>query len=376
MNLQRLLVERMEHRILVGIVAFLAIMVVTGWVAINEGGRMAAFDRQYTARSIERGAALFVANCSECHGVNGLGQTGRAPALNNPALFGHDFTAELNTEVLVLNAELANENTTEERAAEINARLAEIDVEREAILAQLEPAIAVGYNPETPSRLEQVGWGGSLSSFIYTTLVHGRPASYAYYGAQMAAWGQVAGGPLRTDQLQDLTAYVLNWDKGADWTVEDLLAVQQFAKTPADPVIVEQLEDLLAEGGGEVPNFVGTETPTEEIVAELANYEGDPQSGQALYNGALACAGCHLNAAVAPVTEGTWTRAQEERLPLPEFEGYTPVGYLAESIIHPNAYVVPGYPEGVMPQNFGERLTYQDLADLIAYLASQDQPVS
>jgi mono/diheme cytochrome c family protein len=29
----------------------------------------------------------------------------------------------------------------------------------------------------------------------------------------------------------------------------------------------------------------------------------------------------------------------------------------------------------VMPANFGDRLTYQQLADLIAYLRSQDQPI-
>ena len=73
MNLQRLLVERIDQRILVGILAFLGIIVLVGWIAINEGGRMQAFERQYSARSIERGAALFNTNCSPCHGVNGLG---------------------------------------------------------------------------------------------------------------------------------------------------------------------------------------------------------------------------------------------------------------------------------------------------------------
>ena len=56
MNLQRLLVNRIEHRIIVGTVAFLATLVLVGWIAINEGGRMAAFDKEFTARSIERGA--------------------------------------------------------------------------------------------------------------------------------------------------------------------------------------------------------------------------------------------------------------------------------------------------------------------------------
>ena len=75
---QRLLIEKMEHRIIVGTLSFLGIMVLTGWIAINEGGRMRSFERQFLARSIERGGQLFAANCSECHGLDGRGLTGAA----------------------------------------------------------------------------------------------------------------------------------------------------------------------------------------------------------------------------------------------------------------------------------------------------------
>jgi mono/diheme cytochrome c family protein len=33
---------------------------------------------------------------------------------------------------------------------------------------------------------------------------------------------------------------------------------------------------------------------------------------------------------------------------------------------------VSGYVANVMPQNFGERLTYQDMADITAYVMSFD----
>jgi hypothetical protein len=46
---------------------------------------------------------------------------------------------------------------------------------------------------------------------------------------------------------------------------------------------------------------------------------------------------------------------------------------MVESLIDPWAYTVEGYPENIMPNNFGSRLSYQNLADLIAYLSSQDQ---
>ncbi len=367
MNLQRLLVERIEHRIIVGTVAFLGIMVLVGWIAINENGRMQAFQRQYEARAIERGAELFTANCSTCHGNNGYGG-GRGPALNSPYLFGFDFLAQTRRERIGLETELSL-GVSDERAAAIQARLTEIEAIEAPIRQQMQPAIDKGYNPDAPSRLANIGWGGSLHSFIYTTLVHGRPLSGFYWPNQMAAWGQTAGGPLRSDQLEDLTAYILNWDKGSEWTIDDLLRVEMFPKVPVDGAIVAE---LLANAEPRV----GVNTPTDQIMVGLADVTGDPQNGQVLYNGALACSGCHMNAAVAPLTEGTWTRVNEVRLQEAQFAGYTGEMYLAESIIHPNDYISPGYGAGLMPANYGERLTYQDLADLIAYLASQDQPIN
>lgn len=368
MNLQRLLIAKMEHRILVGTLAFLGIMVLVGWVAINENGRMQAFQRQYEARATERGAELYTANCSSCHGVNGYGSS-RAPALNSPYLFGHDFLAETQRERTGLNTEMTLPNTTDERKAAITARLAELDTIEVPLRQSMQAAIDKGYDPDAPSRLANLGWGGGLYNFVYTTLVHGRPTSISYWPGPMAAWAQTAGGPLRNDQLSDITTYILNWDKGSEWTVDDLLAVQQFPKVPADGAIIAELM-------ANAEPRVGVDTPIADIMVGLADVTGDPQNGQTLYNGSLACSGCHMNAAVAPLTEGTWTRVQEVRLLEPQFAGYTGEQYVAESIIHPNAYLSPGYGANLMPQNFGERLTYQDLADLVAYIKSQDQPAS
>lgn len=368
-TLQRLLIEKIEHRIIVGTVAFLGIMVLVGWIAINEGARMQAFERQYLARSVERGAALFSANCSTCHGIDGRGVIGRGPALNSPYLFGHDFLAVYDRELENLERELNAASTTEERRAQIRARMDELNALRQQTIASLQPAIDKGYDPEAPSRLANLGWQGGLRTFIYTTLVHGRPTSASYWPQPMAAWSQRANGPLRDDQLDDLTNYILNWDRGSDWTVEDANAVNQYPIRPVDPSTVVAV--------GSTP-VIGASVDYATLFAELANYTGDPQAGQALYNGSLACAGCHMAAAVAPLTEGTWTRVQELRLTDPQVQALgitTGEQYLASSIIHPNDYISPGYPSMVMPANFGDRLTYQQLADLIAYLRSQDQPL-
>jgi hypothetical protein len=115
-------------------------------------------------------------------------------------------------------------------------------------------------------------------------------------------------------------------------------------------------------------------TDVEAILGELEAMEGDAERGERLYTnqesaygGRLGCAGCHLEGDIAPPTEDKWERASTVRLEEPLFEDYTPEQYLVESIVQPNAYIVPEYTP-IMPQNFGERLTLQDLADIVAYL--------
>lgn len=135
---------------------------------------------------------------------------------------------------------------------------------------------------------------------------------------------------------------------------------------------------------GFIPDDIGTlfvGTDIDRIMTALAEVPGDPLNGQLLYNNvefaangeALGCIGCHNAEEVAPLTEGTWTRWDEIRSQLPQFADYTFERYVVESIVHPWDYTVPGYPEFTMPNNYGERLSYQDLADLIAYLNGQDQ---
>ncbi len=402
MKLDRLLIESLENRILVGIASFVGIMVIIGWIGINEPARMATFQDQYHGRSVERGAYLFNQNCSTCHGVDGRGLQGRAPGLNNPHLFGHDYLAaerrqieglelgisnqqaiiaeyeDLSTQVLT--GELGEEALAEaeERIAELEplqadavaeiadleAQVAEVETAVEGKLAQMATALENNYDPDTP-RLTQAGWEGSLDSFVLTTLVHGRPGSANYWpasGGGMAAWGQVAGGPLRQDELQDLTNYILNWDKGNDWTMDDLNAVNQFSRLAVDEASVT------VAGAGDTGEPVGTDV--DAILVELDNYVGDPNNGQAIYNGVYACSGCHGNAVVAPLTEIQWAAAVAGEGGRPSSDD--PVRYIVESIVDPGAFVVDGYPAGAMPANFGQNITHQQMTDILAYVQSFD----
>lgn len=125
--------------------------------------------------------------------------------------------------------------------------------------------------------------------------------------------------------------------------------------------------------------YVGTDVDL--ILRALETINGDPLNGQLIYNniepGAdgteLGCVGCHSVEEVAPLTEGTWTRWDEIRSEEPLFADYTFDAYMVESIVHPWDYTVPGYPEGTMPNNYGHRMSYQNMADIIAYLFGQDQ---
>lgn len=407
--LQRMLIDKMENRVLVGITAFVGIMVLIGWVAINENARMASFERQFTARSIEHGAHLYAANCATCHGNDGLGINGRAPGLNSPHLFGYDYFADIEREITALeaerdglNAELAElatelvaEGTSDERQEEILERrgeisdringedgivtqLAALEAERDQLIATLQPAIDNEYPIRTDvdadgnevliiesDRLSQVGWAGTLEDYLFTTLVHGRPTSISYWPQAMVSWSQTTGGPLRDDQLQNIVTYIMNWDKGDDWTIEDALAVQQYSRVPG-----------LGGGGSEMAPPVGTDVVAILQRIEEQGIEGDAARGQGLYEGGemtgrnvrLGCAGCHAGGAAAPMTEGTWDRILNERLAEAQFADYSPEQYFVESVVLPGEYVVEGYAAGAMPANYGEQMALQDMADILAYI--------
>ena len=410
-----LFIKSIEGRILAGITMFVGMMILVGWVAINEEARMQAFVRQHTGRSIERGAELFASLCSECHGEEGYGADDRAPGLNNPHLFGFDpvglqtaaitnanrALVRLNKDMDKLVAELtdAENPPSEERQNEIIAEVAVLEAqmeeqqlaieaavaERVEILGTLQKAVDNDLFPQwetiedsdrtadnevevffntNGTRLSQVGWAGDLHGYVVTTLIHGRPGSARVYPSStgMAAWSQTAGGPLRQDQIEDLAAYILNYDKGENWTTEDFLAVAQYGKPLADgslptdpppPPAGDKVADILARWAAD------------EIV-------GSPVSGEALYDAEFSCTDCHRNGASAPDTVGTFTRISNERLTLPQFAGYSVEQYLIESITRPGDYVVDGYGSGLMPDNFGTRMIDQQLADIVSYLLTQE----
>ena len=526
----RHLFQSIDNRVLFGISTFVVTMVLLGWVAINERPRMAAFEEQFSGRSIENGATLFVSNCASCHGVHGLGIAGFAPGLNNPQLFGHDYLAavdeqiaqlhaqegaallevavlgadeaavtaqiadweaqlaELDTsseasqqlteqisdyqellalgdeeaaarlaaaradlgagslgaqiaamaeevasreailaEIVTIEEQLAAEGedapnaevaaALDERLAELNAELSEIpdqsealatlkgaydrglanlaeleagegnDEEiarlredlgldtfrsaiaerqrtREVLLTEMTTAIARGYDPERPSRIDNLEWEGTFHSFVFSSVSSGRPVSISYWGGnqQMPAWSNDSGGPLRDDEINDLANFIRNY--GREWRMADLLAVNQFALEPGL--------------GGPSADVETVGNDVDAALVAIANLVGDAARGEALYLGetptealvVLGCASCH-QAGNAPETQGTWTRIFEQRLAETQFSTYAPERYFVESVLLPTAYGAPGSWAVVMPTGFPNQLTAQDLADLLAFVQTQ-----
>jgi cytochrome c551/c552 len=106
-------------------------------------------------------------------------------------------------------------------------------------------------------------------------------------------------------------------------------------------------------------------TPTFAVGLEARVGRADPAAGEVLFR-QLACAGCHLvDNGPGPYMVGIRERAATRR------PDYSATAYLYESITNPNAFVVPEYQAGIMPQNFARLLTESQIEALVAWLLTQ-----
>ncbi|MBE2197566.1 MAG: c-type cytochrome [Anaerolinea sp.] len=281
----------MQVKIIIGTISFMLTMIILGFAAIREPARLAEFTLAREGRQVESGAALYESQCATCHGVDG------------------DAT------------ECYDVATGEQIGCQ---------------------GLPLNYNQllcgDTSARMTALNWEGSKAAFIQATISSGR------YGTSMPTWAQEYGGPLRTDEIVDITRFVLNWETVA-------LCSQPLFEYPWP----ETIEELLA-------TF-----PT-----------GDAARGEELYT-TYGCSGCHGNledpasAAVGP-WQGDLPTTAGTRV-----EGLSGAQYVYESILYPNNYVVPECPNAActdpssMPSNFPLRMgdseqKPQDLIDIMAFL--------
>jgi mono/diheme cytochrome c family protein len=181
-------------------------------------------------------------------------------------------------------------------------------------------------------RLAEVGWPGTLDEYIQHAIAEGRITAtrplYAGNGSvAMPAWSQAYGGPLRPDEVKNLAAFVRNWEA---------TALGQFEATP---LVVPTPE----RGSSEAQVTRGSQVFHKAGCAECHTVTGnrDDQTGPSLSRIA--------------VTART------------RVAGYSAEEYLRESILIPNAFVVPGYAPSL---GCGGVLTHEQLDDLVSYLLS------
>jgi cytochrome c2 len=120
---------------------------------------------------------------------------------------------------------------------------------------------------------------------------------------------------------------------------------------------------LVACGGASAPAGGGGPTPT-----TAGGAVGDAAVGKQIFGQGASppCTSCHsLQAGITIVGPSLATiGAQAGSI----VAGESAAEYLHESIVDPNAYVVPGFAADLMPPTYGTQLTTQQINDLVAYL--------
>lgn len=277
----------MKWHIALGIVSVVAVIAILSFVALTEQDRMASFSRSYESRQIEFGALLFENNCRSCHGPQGKGIDSVGPSINAAELFNGE-------------------------------------------------------------RLRNVSFSGTVEEFLRGAISAGRPvpSQGSSYPQRMPTWGEQNGGPLRSDEIEALVSFIMNWEE---------LALAEAGDGPVAPP---------------TGDFVGI-----DITISLP--PGDEDRGQDLSDGALGCSSCHVLSSVGPLwpaegsTPGLGDRG-ETRIGQNDYTGSATSSeqYMIEAVVQVNAFVVEGFQPGIMPGNYSERITVQEMADLVAFMLS------
>jgi mono/diheme cytochrome c family protein len=143
-------------------------------------------------------------------------------------------------------------------------------------------------------------------------------------------------------------------------------------------VVVQSKEDFEAwlEAGGTAlspPSKEGTSSqgsPGEGGTALDTSSEEVQVQGRALFI-ELGCGACHTLAdasgagAVGPPLDGIAFTADTR------VDGMDAHSYILESIINPDDHIVEGFPPGLMPKDYGDRISEEKIEMLVKYLLSQ-----
>ena len=278
----------MQTKVVIGTLSFMLVMIILGLAALLEPASLERITEARAGRQIEAGAVLFNENCVECHGVDG-------------------------------KAQQCIDYSGEEKGC------SGLPLNHYAFLCN-----------DPSERMAQLGWTGSKSDLIFQTISAGRP------GTLMPTWSNQFGGPMEEYQLEQVTAYMLNWSE--------------------DPALC-----------GDDAEIITVDWP--DSVEDLP--EGDEASGEELYQ-ASGCFACHgqiddpNSAAVGP-HQANIANDAATRVP-----GMSAEQYIYESILDPNAFIAPDCPNGPCNDPSQMRLDYagvldeKGMADLVEFFMTLD----
>lgn len=299
-------------RIIAGLVSLLVMLSVCSIIAITDQTQLNARDTSFKARSIEAGAKVYALQCARCHGPKGEGVEALGPSLASQAFVG---------QIVIEESPLGLQSIKQ-------------DVKS--------------------TRLEQLGWIGSLKDYIKGVTAAGIPVkSSNVWDVNHPTFSNRYGGPLRDDQIDDVANFIVNFGLKP-------LADDQAVLPPAP-----------GEGGAPKPTAVPL-TPEQE-------------AGKAVYEKA-GCTACHAirgvgnQGAVGPnlskigadsdkIVTGDDYKTKVKDQPAVT----TGEEYIRQSILHPNSYIYPDCPAGpcpagVMPAIYEQQLKPDELNNLVSYL--------
>ncbi|MEX1020347.1 MAG: c-type cytochrome [Litorilinea sp.] len=278
-------------KIVWGIFGVVLSMVVILFVLATEETRMMAQTGNWEGRSIEHGAALYSGNCASCHGNHGQGEPG--PALNSNYFF--------------------------------------------------------------TQRLDDLAFAGTLEDYVSLTITAGRPSkTNGQWAVMMPTWSARHGGPMRDDQVLNVTAYVMNWEEEA------------LAQSPEEDPWITFLDTPGDLGPSGVP-------PVTQPVADVE--EGEVRAPDQIF-ASLACAACHN--LLEPQTEDNRgpvgpNMGNLDEVAATRVEGMSASDYVHQSIVEPNAHVVASYMPNLMPAGLADRMTEEELNGLVEWLLDPDR---
>ncbi len=125
--------------------------------------------------------------------------------------------------------------------------------------------------------------------------------------------------------------------------------------TPVPPKLAELAPDVI---------YAGLDPAVQEAIINA-----NPGNGETIAL-TFGCIGCHALDPAVVLTGPTWHNVGDTavvRVP-----GESPAEYLYQSITDPNAFIAPNYPGNVMPANFTESMSPEQIADMVAYLLQQN----